>query len=345
MSIAHVRSLAVVGGVSALLLLGAAGRPPLARTGESAEAATTAPPSAPAPRRFRLAVVRRDGILLPFATYDSGRWTNTWPPPSDRGEVPISLHDIPRKWWGNGGPPAPTQWKFWPAAGGASTSLRTLAPTWFTSQCEMSFGLRTDHTSDEQIPLSVQPYPKDGLATAGDIPVERIAILNGASADWVFANDVVRDSLTAKEDEWLGNARGAVGNRSLRHGTRIVMEALYRSPGLEAGSSIFYFEATKRYPGITREDGQKCDIVLMGGGWIARDRTGRADSGMRLSLTYCDMTGVEFMLPLGLIRLDGQALWVVQWAGWGQERYAVIDADLRRVTEVFSTWGGRCGGG
>ena len=45
---------------------------------------------------FSLAILRRDGKLLPFATYD-GRWRNHWPTPGEgRMSIPIRLDEIPR---------------------------------------------------------------------------------------------------------------------------------------------------------------------------------------------------------------------------------------------------------
>ncbi len=337
---AAVCSLVLAAGASCLTLVGSAApqSDPRPLPSTPAPSAARTPPAAP--RRFRLAVVRRDGVLLPFASYDAGRWENSWPPPALNGEVPISLRDIPKKWWGK--QPVPAEWTFWPVGGGAPRPLRPLAPAWVPSPCHMSFGVRTDHANGERVPQHVLPYPKDGLATAGDAPVEPVAILTSASADWIFAMNVLTDAVAAEEDGWLKDASGTLGNRALRQRTPVVLEALYRSPGMQPGSALFYFEASKHYPGVPREGTRPCDVVLFAAGWITRDPAAVARSGMSLALTYCDMPGVEFMLPLGALRLEGTLLWVVQWAGWGRERYAVINAEPDRIGEVFSAPGGRC---
>ena len=49
--------------------------------------------------RFTLAVVRRDSIAIPFATYDGKRWKNSWPAPESRVTAPIVLADVPKRWW------------------------------------------------------------------------------------------------------------------------------------------------------------------------------------------------------------------------------------------------------
>ena len=45
---------------------------------------------------FTIAVLRRDGILIPFAAFDGRAWETPWPA-SDSGVVlPIALGDVPR---------------------------------------------------------------------------------------------------------------------------------------------------------------------------------------------------------------------------------------------------------
>jgi hypothetical protein len=98
-----------------------------------------------AKQRFTLAVVRRDSIAIPFATYDGKRWKNAWPNPESRVTAPIMLADVPRRWWSGLGPIA--KWTFWPLdeADGASRTLETIAPTWFPAHCQQGMGLRTTY--------------------------------------------------------------------------------------------------------------------------------------------------------------------------------------------------------
>ena len=54
---------------------------------------------------FTLGVLRRDAMVVPFATYDGKRWENHWPQPSQDVDVPINLRSVPGRWWGQGDPP------------------------------------------------------------------------------------------------------------------------------------------------------------------------------------------------------------------------------------------------
>src|SRR3954471_11584112 len=59
--------------------------------------------------RFSLGVLRRDGVLIPFAAFDRGHWSAPWPAAARDVQIPISIESVPRKWWGPQEPS--TQWR------------------------------------------------------------------------------------------------------------------------------------------------------------------------------------------------------------------------------------------
>src|SRR4051794_15242920 len=52
-------------------------------------------------KAFLLAVLNRDGYAIPFAAFDGKRWKEPWPE-SRQAEMPISIDDVDREWWGVG---------------------------------------------------------------------------------------------------------------------------------------------------------------------------------------------------------------------------------------------------
>ena len=42
-----------------------------------------------APGAFTVGVLRRDGVIVPFAAFDGKRWSNRWPPPALDSTVPV----------------------------------------------------------------------------------------------------------------------------------------------------------------------------------------------------------------------------------------------------------------
>jgi len=306
-------------------------------------AAAPAPPDEQPATFFRLAVVRRDTILVPFATYDGRRWSNDWPVPRESLDVPVSLRDVPSRWWGRGGPA--DLWTFWPL-GEASRPLKVLAPAWFPAHCLMNVGLRTDYAPAAPIPAHFgQPHPKDGLATTGPVTVEPIALLDEKAPEWNLFNQVLQERFNEAETAAVRSSAaggwGAPYSEKERAAIPATIEVLCRSR-LTGDTFIYYFEAVKRYEKKDDTGKPACFMMTHGAGWIRPKADGRNDVEMAAVLANCDRDGVVFMLPLGLLRLGTNPLWVVQWGGWGYERYEILEVGLKGIKSVFQTPGGGC---
>jgi hypothetical protein len=95
---------------------------------------------------FTLGVLRRDALVVPFATYDGKRWENHWPEPSQGVDVPINLGSVPRRWWGQGGPL--DAWQIWTEAA-LPRLVHVRQPDWLQTHCQKQVGLRTDYQPSE----------------------------------------------------------------------------------------------------------------------------------------------------------------------------------------------------
>ncbi|MGH9331817.1 MAG: hypothetical protein ACRD09_15370, partial [Vicinamibacterales bacterium] len=138
-------------------------------------------------RSFTLAVLRRDSVLVPFASYHDGRWAARWPAPGRAFIVPITIEDVPEGWWGRT-PPTLT-WTLWPIDG-APRPVRATAPVRYAAQCLPGFGFKTDYTTDRPIPPPIErPFPKDGLAVSGAVTIDRVEALDHGAPEW---DDFVR---------------------------------------------------------------------------------------------------------------------------------------------------------
>ena len=121
----------------------------------------TSAPHADDSARFSLGVLRRDGLLLPFASYD-GSWSVEWP--YSLVNIPISIDDVPKKWWGAAGP-AP-RWTAWlPDNVQRPLKLRKLRST--SVFCDMRLAIQTDYMG-ASFDLREPTVPKEGVAIAGD---------------------------------------------------------------------------------------------------------------------------------------------------------------------------------
>src|SRR6185437_15202734 len=111
---------------------------------------------------FTLGVLRRDGVLIPFASYNGRSWAASWPGPNASVALPIGLSDIPKAWWGAAGPGAP--WTAWPLEN-PPRPLGLVRPEQLQVFCGTEVGLKTNYAGGAFDPR--QPtVPADGLAIA-----------------------------------------------------------------------------------------------------------------------------------------------------------------------------------
>lgn len=300
---------------------------------------------------FTLAVLRQDGILIPFATYD-GDWKNYWPVPRVAFDVPIALDDVPKRWW----PEQRVQrdWTLW-QSDGDSKPLKAMAPVWFRAQCLSNVGLKTDLEPRGPLPPpDATPYPKAGLATSvapGIEPgIEPIVVLDDSSPDWRWVLEILRAPFEKAENEAIRRASYgrkhpySIRERMLRP---IQLEVLYRSPDAAPGGFVFYFEAVRRYEEPPRKKATgdpPCDVITYAWGWVRLRPDGTSSAMIDAAVTDCYRWNVSFVLPLGLMRTKtGQPLWVLQSSAWQGESYFVVElVEPARPNTLWQTPGGWC---
>src|SRR5215213_2649405 len=132
--------------------------------------------STAAPDAFVLGVLRRDGLVSPFAAFEKKTWKSPWPADLRYLDLPISMETIPRSWWGKGGMPAGmTIW----ADGAQRGTLALTRPARVQIMCSPRLALASDYRSHEPPPPpGVQPYPKDGLVISNGQPIAAIETLS-----------------------------------------------------------------------------------------------------------------------------------------------------------------------
>ncbi len=298
------------------------------------------------------AVLREDGILVPIATFD-GKWKNSWPQPVVEAEVPITLADVPKKWWPGGRIQA--DWTLWPPDG-EPRRLTAVAPSWVRAQCVSNVGLRTDFKSEMALPdPETMPHPKAGLATSAGaeaVKVDPISIVDPSSEEWTrLLKDL--DAKFQAVEEKANDERGYrwIYLRAFQAGP-IVTEAVYKGPDIVPGRFVYYFEMTRRHTRgratdwLLSEYGVEppsCNLLTFASGW-ARLGQGRQDVRMDAVITDCHREEAVFQHPFAVIRVHGgRPLWIVQWSTWQAEWYSVIDfGNPIEPKALFETWGGGC---
>lgn len=315
-----------------------------------------ATPGGTAGSRFSVAVLRRDGVMIPFATFDGNRWTNRWPA-ENSSDFPIGLADVPKNWWPNN--EVAGEWTAW-LLSGSTQRIKALAPAQVRIHCVRRVGLRTNYVAVEPPPPpDFQPYPKNGLAVTGDATIERIQLVQPSSAEAAAVIESVKASVTEAEVRsirlWMRVWQHPADEKT-RAKTPFTLEVLARTPGIDPRSPVYYFEGIKKYPGFLQfsegdvlekgkaDKGEMCDYLTFAGGWfITGARQGELKATVGAELSNCNRTGLAYTLPLGAIRVAGRLFWIVQTSGWDFERYDVIEIKAKDVKGVLSVGGGGCG--
>ncbi len=302
------------------------------------------PPSSAAATRdsapFTVAVLRRDGIVSPFAVFDGKEWTTPWPSDVRSLDLPIDVQAIPSKWWGKPGPVGEMNaWVDGVNRGPIHFERSTVLPL----MCEPRVALVSDYRSNEAAASSPEPpFPKDGLAVSGTQPVGRIEILSSDSPEWASTATF----LAAEFDDAENTAIEAFTAwkhpvpRVARRKLPVDVEALYRAAMDAPGWTAYYIEAVKRYPPGPEDDG--CGLITSASGWMAVGPDGKRTAKLSAHVTYCDRRDVTYMLPLGLITVDAKTFWAFQLSGYGREGYAIVRPTPKRLEAHVKYSAGVC---
>jgi len=283
---------------------------------------------------FAVGVLRRDGIVLPFAVFDGKRWSAPWPPPNRDLPIPIDLRAVPRRWWGLDAPLE--RWDL-NLAGGTGTA-RVVQPDWVDIHCARYIGLRTDYQpAVPPPPRTEQPYPKDGLAISPPREVERIEVVRPDANDVRALLPVVQSSFNEAERQ-VESHYGHPIKRRAREGIVPTIEAAYAYGDTPR---IYYIEATRAYRQLGQTSGE-CAGVGSGTGWFVRDARGARALTMVVDVLNCDRQSASYMLPLGVLRLDDRTYWLAQFSGWDHERYVVLEVKATTVEVVVNRCAGAC---
>jgi hypothetical protein len=284
---------------------------------------------------FGVGVLRRDGIVIPFATFDGKRWATSWPLPKLDLTVPTDLRAVPKSWWGP--TPALETWEAWTGAP-LSQALTVTGPDWVDVHCVRQVGLKTTYRPAEPAPPpTLQPYPKDGFAVSPPQPVEAIELLSPSAPELKAIAGELLSAFNKAERQVESDFGHPIRSRA-REGKSPEIEAAY-AYGEEP--RVYYIEATRSYRRLGQPVGA-CEAVAFGTGWFAREHGKVQSLSTAVDLLRCDRYGASYMFPFGVLRLDGKVFWVAQFSGWDRERFVVVEIKAKTVEARINVFGGGC---
>ena len=292
-----------------------------------------------------MGVLRRDGLVIPFGTFDGKRWRKDWLEPHNSVEIPASIRSVPPQWWGPLGPLETWQaWTRW----GPPLTVHVRQPDWFKAQCVQQIGLRTDYRSSQRpVDPKAAPYPKDGLVVSPPLapgavdPIEIVPIGPALPEVTAAFNEAERKAIKRYEDR----SKHPVPEKQ-RAPVPLKVEAVYAA-GNPGGPRVYYFEASKQYDFVGRlnDDARlgRCALVSFGGGWFVREGNGPLTSlRFDVAVVGCNRYQIRYMLPLGALRISGRYFWIAQWSGWDYEEYTIVEIKPDKTEVAQRVWGGGC---
>ena len=294
---------------------------------------------------FELAVLRRDGIMVPFAAFNGHEWSTPWPTSDENVALPIALDDVPKKWWGPAPPSA--AWTAWMVSDGAHRALTLEKPAQVRVFCGGHIGVKTNYTG-ESVDERAPSVPKDALVvgtSADAVAVDQILAISLYSQDAVRLVKTMTDEFNKEESEAAKRFTNWVHPYSprAREQMPIELEAFYRvheKTPAHGDWSATYVEAIRRFPAGPSDN--DCGLITWVRGWVI-DREGKKpDMHLTAKITYCDREGVAFMQPLGHLSVDGEAYWVYQMSSWRDEIYTVARMRPDEVRPIVNVFGGGC---
>lgn len=291
-------------------------------------------------QKFTLAALRRDGVIIPFASFDGRNWGLHWPESDVSVPLPISLADVPKKWWGPQGPDTP-----WTArlASGVTRPLTLGKPVHAKVFCSGHPAIATDYRGGPIDPRE-PTVAKDGLAIAGDVKLEEIITVSIHSPDAKRVADLITDEFNRQEriaaEHFLSWTHPYTSDE--RKDYPVGLEAFYRSvESTPRGNwKTTYVEAIRRFPPLPRDRG--CGLITFARGWVTEREGKKPVIDIGAHVTYCDRAEVAFMLPFGRLHIDNDAYWVYQVSSWRDEFYAVSRTRPDGVKAIVAVAGGGC---
>lgn len=288
------------------------------------------------PSRFALAIVRVDGRLVPFASYDGHRWERPWPEADEAFKGAATVDEVPNI-WRTRGEAVPRVWRVTPVSGAPVSEARVTGVDVVDAHCQKQIALTTSLPATK--PAKDEHGTKFGVAVDSDLPVGGVRALSHSEVAWSTAERVVVANFDALEAAKALAAREDV----VRESPTPLPQITHLYSETKAPRSPMYFIAEKKYKMPRAPQNAQCGAATIVTGWLIVDDAGtvllrEAD----VFLTDCDAKGVRRGVPLGAFRVATQLFWVLQEHGYEDETYRVAEIGPSGIGYPITFLGGGC---
>lgn len=261
---------------------------------------------------FLLAIVRDDGVMLPVAAFDRGRWRTPWPGPVKEAEVPVKVEDCPLAWWGL--PTPPREWTLH-VPGESPRAITADTVTWVLSYCQQQVALHSRAATRPLLRAAVGARaPKYGVAASGPAEVVLPRIVDPDSGEARSLLDALQGAFNRAERLMLARDYFAIFQPSVGAEARDRMPvqaiAIHEGPG--RSGPTYFVELERRYPRRQPERLRWCDEVTYMSGWVRR-RSGTLDlTAVTRAVTSCLLDTTQRAAPLAIVQTPQGPAWLIE---------------------------------
>jgi hypothetical protein len=291
-----------------------------------------------------VAIVRDDGVLLPFARYADGEWTTPWPAPAP-GAMTAERGDPVKNWLMAEGRLL-EEWRV--HTGPKAGKTRVKGVTEVANHCTASAGLATDLPAARRsrgLHRNLGIAVSDGLDAQPLNEVKHHADETRALAGFLqkaFAESD-RAALEARPKTAAGKQAGnpAAGRPAAADFGSFEVRTLLRSNEEVGRGHLYFVGATRPHAPMTARD--TCPEESLFQGWFTRSGRGEPEwIDRKVEIADCDGKGTSVLTPLGLLEAGGDDFVVVEEQGYESETYAVYSLGKEGVKRRHAVPGGGC---
>ncbi len=284
------------------------------------------------PPRFTLAIVRLDGRLVPFATYDKGNWERAWPEPDEATHGTPTIDNTPSV-WRRYRERMPRVWRVWPTSGASRIEAHVKAVEIVEAHCQSQLALSTNLPT-----VKGDHFSKLGVAIDSNLPIGTIEGVRRSNLVWRAAQRVVAADFARLEAAKAAADPAQLVRESPPPAPQIT--ALYRER--KSPDSAMYFVAEKKYRTARFPSDPGCAALTIMTGWLTGTAGTLTLRDPKVFLTDCDAKEARMGLPLAALRVLDQLFWVLQEHGYEDETYLVAEVGPTEVRYPIQVNGGGC---
>lgn len=279
-----------------------------------------------------VAVLRSDGVLIPFAQHRSGGglgtgvWLTPYPRPEKYPEAdPIPIANLKRAWFVQH-EEHPRTWYTLPASGNKALTLRASEVVQVENHCASNWALLTNYPGAKK---EEGHHRNVSVAFDAKVETESPTRLDDKGEEWSRLFSFIEAKFENDEKGEIANPTnagraGVLPQQGERAKTPLTVEKLYRHTS--GTQRLYYFEAKKKYPKPNGAGDAGCESVSFFRGWILLDGEGEFSWLDRdLALTDCDGKETISSFPLALVTLKGRKFLIVEEHGYEYESYVVSE--------------------